>query len=136
MTESVIKTKITPYFKLVIDLEDGNPPKELKLCYDYRSIAAVEESTGLDLKQVSAWQSISSGKQFPQIVHGGLHRYPEVTLDEVLDFLNPAAQRLLSDEIFNLMFPGVMESWKKLQDEQATGATADPNVPTVETPNE
>ena len=129
MNESVIKTAITPYFRLVIDNEDGTE-KTWKLCYDYRSIAAIEGATGLDLKKIEAWKSISSGKQFPQIVHGGLHRYnPEVTLDDVLDMLNPQAQRLLSDEIFNLMFPGVVEAYRKAQ-EEGTGATASPNVET------
>jgi hypothetical protein len=125
--ESVIKTCITPYFKLVIDNEDGTE-KVWKLCYDYRSIAQIEESTGLDLKRIESWKSISSGKQFPQVVHGGLHRYnPEVTLDDVLDILNPQAQRLLSDEIFDLMFPGVVEAWKKSQ-EQGEVPTESPNV--------
>ena len=127
MKESVIKTCITPYFKLVIDNEDGTE-KVWKLCYDYRSIAQIEEFTGLDLKRIESWRSISSGKQFPQVVHGGLHRYnPEVTLDDVLDMLNPQAQRLLSDEIFSLMFPGVVEAWKKSQ-EQGEVPTESPNV--------
>src|ERR1035441_6040349 len=115
MNQSVNTTALTPYFRLVIDNEDGTE-KTWKLCYDYRSIAAIEGATGLDLKKIEAWKSISSGKQFPQIVHGGLHRYnPEVTLDDVLDMLNPQAQRLLSDEIFNLMFPGVVEELAKIQ---------------------
>jgi hypothetical protein len=131
MNESVIKTCITPYFKLVIDMEDGTT-KEWRLAYDYRSIALIEEATGLDLKKIEAWKSISSGTQFPQIVHGGLHRYnPEVTLDDVLDILNPSAQRLLSDEIFNLMFPGIAEAWAKTQKEQ--GASESPNVQTQAT---
>jgi len=126
--ESVIKSCITPHFTLEIDTEDGNAPKILKLCYDYRSIAAIEEATGLDIKKIEAWKSISSGKQFPQIVWGGLRRYnPEVTLDEVLDFLNPAAQRVLSDAIFELMFPGVVEAFKKQQaDNESAGVS--PNV--------
>ena len=125
MKESVIRTCITPFFRLCIDMEDGTT-KEWRLVYDYRSIAAIEDATGLDLKKIEAWRSISSGKQFPQIVHGGLHRYnPEVTLDDVLDILNPQAQRLLSDEIFNLCFPGVVEAYNKAQ---STGASNLPNV--------
>ncbi|MGA7830675.1 MAG: hypothetical protein WCA21_06935 [Terracidiphilus sp.] len=128
--ESIIKTCITPYFKLVIDNEDGTE-KVWKLCYDYRSIALIEDATGLDLKKIESWKSISSGKQFPQVVHGGLHRYnPEVTLNEVLDMLNPQAQRLLSDEIFNLMFPGVVEAWNKSQQQGEVPAES----PNAETP--
>jgi len=131
MTESVIKTCITPHFTLVIDNEDGTS-RTWKLCYDYRSIAAIEEATGLDLKKIDAWKSISSGKQFPAIVWGGLHRYnPDVSLDEVLDVLNPQAQRLLSDEIFTLMFPGVVEAFKKQQEAEAAGETASPNANVV-----
>jgi hypothetical protein len=106
--ESILKTRITPHFSLVIDKEDGAPPVTWKLCYTYKAIAKIEEATGLDLKKIDSWREISSGKHFPAIVWGGLEKYnPEVTLDNVLDVLNPEAQKLLSDEIFNLMFPGV-----------------------------
>src|ERR1700740_2553289 len=112
--ESVIKTSITPHFRLEIDMEDGNSPKVWKLAYTYKSIAKIEEATGLDLKKIEDWKNISSGKHFPAIVHGGLEKFnPEVTLDEVVEVLNPQAQRLLSDEIFNLMFPGVKEAYEK-----------------------
>ena len=125
MNESVIKTVITPHFKLVIDNEDGTV-KEWKLCFDYRSIAAIEESTGLDLKKFESWKAISSGSQFPKIVHGGLLRYnKEVTLDEVLDILNPQAQTLLSNAIFNLMFPGVVEELAKIKEQ---GVSDSPNA--------
>jgi hypothetical protein len=127
--ESIIKTAITPHFSLEIDMEDGTF-KTWKLAYDYRSIAAIEDATGLDLKKIDSWKEISSGKQFPQIVWGGLQRYnKEVTLDEVLDVLNPQAQRLLSDAIFNLMFPGVAEAWAKQQESDNTGASEIPNAP-------
>jgi hypothetical protein len=124
--ESIIKTCITPHFKVVIDNEDGTE-KVWKLCYDYRSIAKIENETGLDLKKIEAWQSISSGKQFPHIVHGGLQRYnPEVTDDEVLDMLNPQAQSLLTDAVFNLMFPGVAEAWAKHLKEKEEGEVESP----------
>lgn len=121
-----IKTRITPHFSLVIDNEDGNPPKTWKLCYTYKAIAKIEEAIGLDLKKIEAWREISSGKHFPTIVWGGLERFnPEVTLDEVVAILNPEAQRLLSDEIFNLMFPGVKEAYEKQLQEGTS-----PNVQT------
>lgn len=131
--ESIIKANVTDWFRLVIKNEDDCTTKVWKLCYDYPAIAAVEESTGIDLKKIDGWKSISSGKDFPKIIHGGLHRYnPEVTLDDVLNFLNPAVQRELSDKVFELCFPGVVEAFKKQQElENATGETADPNVVTV-----
>lgn len=134
MSESTIKTKVTPHFRLEIDAEDGSAPKVWKLCYDYRAIAKIEEAIGIDLKKIEAWKELSSGKHFPQIVWGGLNRYnPEVTLEEVIDVLNPEAQVLLSAEIFNLMFPGVREAVARKLKEIESGATADPNVQT-ETP--
>ena len=127
----VVKARVTPYFTLMLDGEDGTEPREWRLCYDYKAIARIEEATGLDVKKLDQWAKISSGKQFPQIVWGGLNRYnPEVTLDEVVDVLNPEAQRLLSDAIFDLLFPGVVEAFLKMK---ATGETASPNVET-ETP--
>jgi hypothetical protein len=120
-----IKMRKTPYFSLVIDSEDGNPPKTWKLTYSYKAIAKIEEATGLDLKKIDAWKDISSGKHFPTIVWGGLEKFnPEVTLDDVLDVLNPEAQRLLGDEIFNLMFPGAKEAYEKALKEGTS-----PNVP-------
>ena len=109
-----IKARKTPYFSLILDPEDGTPSKVWKLCFTYKAIAKIEEATGLDLKKIDDWKNISSGKHFPTIVWGGLEKFnPEVSLDEVLDVLNPESQRLLSDEIFNLMFPGIKEAYEK-----------------------
>jgi hypothetical protein len=124
--QTEIKTRVTPHFTLILDSEDGSPARTWRLCYTYRAIARIEEATGLDLKKVDDWQKISSGKDFPKIVWGGLEKFnPEVTLDEVIEALNPEAQRLLLDEIFELMFPGIVEALKK---HQVAGATADPNL--------
>jgi hypothetical protein len=133
MTEP-IKMRVTPHFTLILDTEDGTEPRSWKLCYTYKAIAKIEEAIGKDIKKISDWNNLSSGKDFPTIVWGGLDKFnPEVTLDEVESILNPEAQRLLSDAIFELMFPGVKEAYQKLLDEadKATGATADPNVPAV-----
>lgn len=128
MAVSEIKTRVTPHFSLVIDNEDGTPPQVLRLCYTYKAIAKIEEATGLDLKRIDEWGKISSGKHFPVIVWGGLDKFnPEVTLEQVIEILNPEAQRLLSDAIFNLMFPGVQEAYEKALAEKRAGATAGPN---------
>jgi hypothetical protein len=126
-----IKARTTPHFSLIIDGEDGTPTKTWKLCYTYKTIAKIEEATGIDLKKFEDWQKISSGKDFPKIVWGGLDKFnPAVTLDEVINVLNPEAQRILSDEIFELMFPGVKEAYEKQMAEKASGATASPNAMT------
>ena len=126
MTE--VQSVVTDEFKLTVVSEDaaGNQTKKTwRLVYDYRSIAKIEKAIGRDIKKIESWKNLSSGTDFPAIVHGGLGRYhPDVTLDEVLDVLNPAAQRVLSDEIFYLMFPGMREVIEK---QAETGATADPN---------
>lgn len=129
MSENVLKTRVTPHFRLEIDAEDGTPTKVWKLCYTYKAIAKIEEATGLDLKRVDDWKQISSGKHFPVIVWGGLDKFnPEVTLDEVKEILNPEAQRLLSDEIFVLMFPGVREAYEKALKAKEEGEPQAPNV--------
>jgi hypothetical protein len=134
MAEKQIKTRTTPHFSLLLDKEDGSAPQVWKLCPDYRAIAKIEEAIGKDLKKIEDWKDLSSGKHFPTIVWGLLNRYnPEITLEQVLDVLNPEAQRLLSDEIFDLLFPGVKEAWEKFEKEKVTGATADPNVQTATT---
>jgi hypothetical protein len=128
MAVSEIKTRVTPHFSLIIDNEDGTPPKVWRLCYTYKAIAKIEEATGLDLKKIDEWGKISSGKHFPMIVWGGLDKFnPEVTLEQVVEILNPEAQRHLSDKIFELMFPGVREAYEKALEQKAKGATADPN---------
>jgi hypothetical protein len=138
--EQVLQFAITPHFKIEIDKEDGTEPEVWRLCLDYRALARIEDATadpehnlpGLDLKKISAWQDISSGKHFPKIIWGALQRFnPEVEVERVLDILNPEAQRILSDKLFELCFPGVKEAYQKSLDEMsagATGATADPNV--------
>jgi hypothetical protein len=133
MTEP-IKMRTTPHFSLVLDAEDGTSPKTWKLAYTYKAIAKVEEAIGKDIKRIADWNNLSSGKDFPVIVWGGLDKFnPEVTLEEVRDILNPECQRLLSDAIFELMFPGAKEAYQKILDAKDSGATADPNVPAVQT---
>ncbi len=129
----IVKARVTPYFTLVLDGEDGVEPREWRLCYDYKAVAKIEEATGLDIKKYDDWQTIRSGKHFPTIVWGGLNRYnPEVTLDEVVDILNPECQTKLWEVIFDLLYPGVKEAWEKAQAEaKAIGATARPNVQTA-----
>jgi hypothetical protein len=131
--ESVIKTCITPHVTIEIDTEDGNPPKVWKLAYTYGAIAKVESLIKRDIKKLDDWKDLSSGSEFPVIVWGGLDKFnPEVTLEEVKEMLNPECQRILSDAIFELCFPGVKEAYEKALAEQAeqkeTGASASPNV--------
>jgi hypothetical protein len=130
-----LKMRVTPHFTLVLDAEDGTEPKSWKLAYTYKAIARIEEAIGKDIKKIADWNGLSSGKEFPVIVWGGLEKFnPEVTLDEVREILNPEAQRALSDIIFELMFPGAAAAYQKiLADEKVAGATADPNVPAVMT---
>jgi hypothetical protein len=112
-----IQSTVTPEIRLVVVTEDasGNEVRKTwRLVFDYRAIAKAEAAIGRDIKKIAAWKDISSGKDFPAIVHAGLNRYnPEVTLDEVLDVLNPMAQTALSDEIFYYMFPGMREALAK-----------------------
>ncbi len=131
-----IKMRTTPHISLVLDPEDGTDPKTWKtwkLCFTYKAIAKIEEAIQKDIKKIADWNTLSSGKDFPVIVWGGLDKFnPDVTLEQVTESLNPEAQRALSDAIFELMFPGAKEAYEKiLSDEKATGATADPNVPAV-----
>jgi hypothetical protein len=125
-----IQSTVTPEIRLVVVTEDasGNEVKKTwRLVYDYRAIAKAEAATGRDLKRITAWKDISSGKDFPAIVHAGLNRYhKDVTLEEVIDSLNPMAQRLLSDEIFFYMFPGMREA----MDKKADGETENPQKAT------
>jgi hypothetical protein len=129
MKDNVLRTRVTPHFSLILDAEDGTEPKTWKLAYTYKAIAKIEEKIGKDIKKLEDWQGLSSGKDFPVIVWGGLDKFnAEVTLDEVIEILNPEAQRALSDAIFELMFPGVREAYERLKE---SGATADPNEQTA-----
>jgi hypothetical protein len=130
MKDDALKFAITPHFKVVIDKEDGLEPEVWRLCLDYRALARIEEATGLDLKKIDAWKDLSSGKHFPKIVWGALQRFnPDVDVEHVLDVLNPEAQRILSDKLFELCFPGIREAYEKLAAKEA-GVTADPNAET------
>ena len=132
--ETVVQSAVTPTISIDIHSEDaaGNETHKIwKACLDYRALASIEYATKRDLKNINAWKDISSGKEFPVIIHCCLRRYsPDVTLDDVLENLNPQAQRQLADALFEITFPGVVEAWKKHQE---TGATAVPNAETTAT---
>jgi len=117
MQNTEVQSAVMDHFNIVVINEDaaGNEIKKTwRLVYDYRALAKIEKTIGRDIKKIEAWKDLSSGTDFPAIVHGGLNRYhPDVTIDQVLDVLNPAAQRILSNEIFYLMFPGMREAIEK-----------------------
>ncbi len=129
--ENVVKSQVIDHFTLVVLNEDGTE-RELKLVYTYRAIAKIEDAIGKDLKKWEDWQNLSSGKDFPTIVWGGLDKYhPRITLDEVCDFLNPEAQDLLKVEISKLMFPGWAEAYEKLKQQRDKGESEVPNEQTA-----
>jgi hypothetical protein len=127
-----VQSAVTREFHLNVETEDaaGNPvTRTWRLVLDYRAIAIVQREINRDLKRMDGWKDLSSS-EVPVIVHACLRRYhPEVTLDEVLDNLNTAAQIPLENALFELAFPGAMEAWAKQKaQEKSTGATASPNA--------
>jgi hypothetical protein len=130
---SPLTIKTLNVLPLELDSEDGSAPRVLRLCYDYNAIAFVEEKIGRDIKQLKAWDGLSSGKDFPILVLGGLQRFnPEVTIDDVTSFLNPQAQTALSNFIFEEMFPGAAEAYERFL--STGGASAEsPNLATATT---
>lgn len=110
MESTPVISAVTPKLKIVVLAEDGTE-KNWTLCLDYRALARVEESTGLDLKKPDDWDKIKSGGTFPRIVWACLNRYsPDVTLDEVLDNLNPQAHAILWNKLYDFNFPGLREA--------------------------
>lgn len=139
--QRLVKTKVLDTFTLILDPEDGTPEDKWpkwKLCYDYRAIARVEEATGLDLRNVETWnQQKVTSKQWPQIVWGGLAKFNrEVTLEQVLDALNPEAQFRLERVVMFLLFPWLEEAVEKEEKARAASGgapTESPNVRRVTT---
>lgn len=133
MKETIVQSTVTPTVSIIINGEDaaGNPTaKTWKMCLDYRALSKIEDATKRDLKKIENWRELSSGKDFPVIIHCCLGRYsPDVSLDDVLDNLNPQAQRYLSDALFELTFPGITEAFNKQQTEGTS-----PNAQTVTPP--
>jgi hypothetical protein len=125
-----VQSAVIPHIDLVINdvNEQGESiQKKFKLVYDYRAIARAEESIGVDLKSFEAWKQLKSSVT-PQLVHAGLAKHhPDVTLDYLLDVLNPTVQRSLQEALFEYLFPGVMDLMKKAQAEQKNGDSK--NVP-------
>lgn len=125
--ENIIQSTVTPTFQIAFAGEE----KIWTLCLDYRALAKIEATTKRDLKRIENWKDISSGVEFPQIVWCCLGRYsPDVTLDDVLDRLNPAAQELLFEALFELTFPGAIAAVKKAELE-GTSPNAEPGPKTT-----
>jgi len=94
--------------------KQGEKERTWKLCLDYPALGKIEAETGIDIMRIANWEKIRSGVEFPKIIHACLVTYsPDVTLEDVIENLNPEAQRLLSDALFELAFPGVAEAWAK-----------------------
>ena len=120
MSTIEVKSAVIPHIDLVINdvNEQGEAiTKTFKLVYDYRAIARAEDSIGVDLKSFEAWKELKSSMT-PKLVHAGLAKHhPEVTLEYLLDVLNPSVQRSLQEALFEYLFPGVMDAMRKAQAE-------------------
>lgn len=112
MEENIIQSTVTPTISIVVNGEDaaGNPTtKKWKLCLDYRALARIEAETAtkVDLKKPENWKDISSG-EFPKVIWCCLGRYnPTVSLDDVIDGINPQAYHILRGALFELTFPWI-----------------------------
>src|ERR1039458_4147148 len=107
-TYSELQAAVTPTIKITIEAEDGSASKVWRLCLDYRALGGIEAQLRKHLKNIESRKNLSSGKDYPQIVHCCLARYnPEVTLDDVLNDLSPSVQRPLSDALFTVAFPEI-----------------------------
>src|SRR5579884_3683370 len=90
-----------------IDLQIAGTGKTYKLVFDYAALYKFEQEHKRDLKKPEGWKDFPSSL-VPSLVYNGLRRnHPEITVNEVIGFLNPAAQSVLTDAIFELLFPGI-----------------------------
>lgn len=117
-----------PYIELVINDRDeqGEPvTKTFKLCFDYRAIARAEDSIpGLDLKDWQRWKDLKSSDT-PKLIHAGLAKFhSDVTLEYLLDVLNPVAQEPILKALFDYLFPGLWDFLVKLKKEEARAKAA------------
>src|SRR5579863_5434003 len=121
MSKIEIQSPDLGYVELVLNSTDeqGNPAsKTYKLIYEYRAIKRAEDALGIDLKDFTQWKNVKSSMT-PQLVHAGLAKFhPEVTLEEIADQLNPSVQFPIQNAIFDMLFPGVMESIERLKAER------------------
>jgi hypothetical protein len=121
---SVVKAKSLPYFTLVLDAEDGSAPKVWKLCPTYKAIAKIEDVIHLDIKKGKDWVQVTSAK-FPVVVWGMLDKFnPEVTLDDVLEFLNPNIQEAVALAAVKLLYPDAFAQEGELPNVQTETTTA------------
>ena len=108
---TTVQSVTTPYINLIFKDEDagGNAVETAyKLCYDYNALARIEGELGRDLKSVENWKGLTSAK-FATLVWCGLARYhKDVPLETVQNNLNPAIERQLGDQIFEMLFPGLL----------------------------
>src|ERR1051326_6180080 len=108
MSETVIQSTVTP--RVAINIEKESGVEKWEMCLDYRALAKFEHETGLDLKNPGSWEQLGSGETFSKLVWCCLARYsPNVSYEDVLDNLNPAAHQYLRAALLELTFPGFLE---------------------------
>jgi hypothetical protein len=110
-----IKINVPDFDYVDFEVKTSEGVRTFKLMYDYAAIKVAEDETGVDLRDVKEWASIKSS-HLPALVHAGLHRnHPDVTLEQVGNFLHPSVQGAVLDAIFELLFPGVIEKTRELR---------------------
>src|SRR5258708_15348168 len=98
---------------LTLELKTPEGLKEYSLVLSYKAIIKAEEISGLNFALFANWQKLSAANLSILLWASMLRYHPEVTLDDVREWVPPAVYADTFSALLQLCHPEVMEAIKK-----------------------
>jgi hypothetical protein len=130
MSYTFLKKAVMKFKTLEVDDENGKTTT-YKLALDMNAIAAAYEDIGKDFAKFETWKNEIPSPETLKLFWYSLKRFhPEVTFEEVGRWLNAEALIHVTNLLWELAFPGVVEQINKNKENTAQGESL-PNPPAV-----
>lgn len=101
-----------------IEVDTGSEVKKYSLVMDFNAIAKAEELLKRDISQLASWKNMSAS-DVAIVFWCGLQRFhPEVTLEDVHNWLAPAQRWQVFNMLIEQCFPGFI---KNIEDKIESG---------------
>lgn len=124
----VLEASVLSTTTLVI-VDDAGDKKSYRLVLDYNAIAKAQDVIKRDLSKPEGWQNLS-GADLSAIAWAALDRFhPDVKLETVRSWLQPAQRDDLFVMLFEQCYPGMLDKLVAISEEEArkkAGAKGEP----------
>jgi hypothetical protein len=116
MSYTFLKKAVMKFKTLEVDDENGKTTT-YKLALDMNAIAAAYEDIGKDFAKFETWTTDIPSPEVLKLFWYSLKRFhPDVTFDEAGSWLNPEVMLHITNQLWELAFPGIVAQLSKAKE--------------------